>query len=158
IVQNKVQPQENTISEFEKVAAEEYFKRMQFILEVFGYKVFSTIEESISDARIYYLKSDHTEARAQLLVDGGLNVQKGSYARIKETASIGGWAKAERLRLLKEGILMESEKKDSYIFEKDLLFKSPSAAAATCTGRAINGWIAWKDEKGKTLDENVRKG
>lgn len=41
--------------------------------------------------------------------------------------------------------------------QKDYLFKSPSAAAATTTGRPINGWTAWRDESGNTLDSNLRK-
>ena len=85
VVQNKVQPQENTLSEFEKVTAEQYFENVQFILGAIGYQVFDTIAESISDIKFYHLKAEDADAKAQLLEDGSLNVLKGSIARIRET-------------------------------------------------------------------------
>ncbi len=156
-VQNKVQPQENTLSEFEKSAVEQYFENIQFILGSIGYGVFDKVAESISDAKLYYLKAEDTDARAQLLEDGSLNVLKGSLGRTRETESFWGWSKAARERFIADGILVDSGNGVSYIYTKDVLFKSPSAAAATTTGRPINGWTAWKDEKGNTLDENLRK-
>jgi predicted type IV restriction endonuclease len=82
---------------------------------------------------------------------------KGSTARIKETPSFDGWARMKRQRLLQDGILVKTEDGDSYIFMKDVVFKSPSAAGATVTGRAVNGWMVWKDEEGNSLDKNLRK-
>lgn len=156
-LQNKIKLQENTLSEFDKVTAEEYFENVQFILSVINYKVFEKIAESISDEKIYYIKADKADAKAQLLKDGSLNVLKGSLARIKETDSFFGWSKTSREKFVKEGIFIENSNNGSYVFTKDVLFKSPTAAAAAVTGRPINGWTAWKDKKGNTLDENVRK-
>jgi len=157
VVQNKVQPQENTLSEFEKVTVEQYFENMQFILGAIGYEVFETVAESITDAKIYFLKAEGADAKAQLLADGSLNVLKGSTARIRETEAFWGWSQAARKRFLEDGTLVEVGDKMSYVYTKDILFKSPSAAAATTTGRPINGWTAWKDDAGNTLDDNLRK-
>lgn len=157
VVQNKVQPQENTLSKFEKVAVDHYFENLQFILGAIGYGVFDTVAESITDTKIYFLKAEGSDAKAQLLVDGSLNVLKGSLSRIRETESFGGWSQAARKRFLEDGTLVEKGDGVSYVYTKDVLFKSPSAAAATTTGRPINGWTAWKDEAGNTLDENLRK-
>lgn len=157
VVQNKVQPQENTLSEFEKVTVEHYFENVQFILETFGYEVFDTIIESISDKKLYHLKADGADAKAQLLSDGSLNVLKGSIARIRETKAFWGWSQAARKKFIEDGTFLNSNDGLSYVYTKDVLFKSPSAAAATTTGRPINGWTAWKDESGNTLDENLRK-
>jgi hypothetical protein len=60
-----------------------------------------------------------------------------------------------RGELLAQGILRMLE--GSLIFTKDHLFKSPSAAATTVLGRSANGWIEWKNSKGKTLDELKRQ-
>ena len=155
-VQNKVQPQENTLSEFEKVTVEQYFDNVQFILEVLNYIVFESVAESISDREIYALKGESIAAQAQLLSDGSLNVLKGSMARIKETESFGGWSLAARKRFLDDGTLTKTEDNLAYVFTRDTVFKSPSAAAATLSGRSINGWTAWKDKDGKTLDEKIR--
>ena len=157
VVQNKVQPQENTLSEFEKVTAEQYFENVQFILGAIGYQVFDTIAESISDIKFYHLKAEDADAKAQLLEDGSLNVLKGSIARIRETESFGGWSQVARKRFLEDGTFVDNGDGVSYIYTKDVLFKSPTAAAATTTGRPINGWTSWKDESGNTLDENLRK-
>ena len=157
IVQNKVQPQENTLSEGEKVIVEQYFENVQFVLGAIGYEVFETIAESISDTKLYHLKAEGADAKAQLLADGSLNVLKGSLARIRETESFWGWSQAARKRFLEDGTFTENGDGTSYVYTKDVLFKSPSAAAATTTGRPINGWTAWKDDVGNTLDENLRK-
>jgi len=157
VVQNKVQPQENTLSEFEKVIVEQYFENVRFILETMGYQVFDTVIESVSDQKLYYLKVDGTNARAQLLADGSLNVLKGSLARIRETESFWGWSQSARKKFIEEGSLVENGDGLSYIYTKDIVFKSPTAAAATTMGRPVNGWTAWKDESGNTLDENLRK-
>ncbi len=156
VMQNKVQPQENSLSEFEKVTVEQYFENMQFILTTMGYEVFDKIEESITDSKLYYLKTEGSDARAQILADGSLNVLKGSIARIREADSFGGWSMGARKRFLEDGTFIEKGDGVSYEYAKDVLFKSPSAAAATTTGRSINGWTAWKDEGGRTLSEMVR--
>ena len=39
------------------------------------------------------------------------------------------------------------------IFTKDMLFLSPSTAAAMVLGRNANGLTEWKDKNGKTLKE-----
>lgn len=46
---------------------------------------------------------------------------------------------------------------ENNILIRDLLFKSPSGAAAFVTGRNTNGLIAWKYENGVTLNELLCK-
>lgn len=155
-VQNKVQPQENTLSEFEKVTIEQYFENIRFILSTFQYEVFEKIEDSYLDSTFYYLEAESVSAKAKALENGAMLVLSGAAARIRETESFTGWSKAARERFLKEGKLVIKDDQ-SYVLTEDTIFQSPSAAAATLTGRSVNGWTAWKDEQGNTLDENVRK-
>ncbi|MEF9933630.1 MAG: DUF4357 domain-containing protein, partial [Cetobacterium sp.] len=54
-------------------------------------------------------------------------------------------------KLLDLNILKEED--DKYLFEKDYLFSSPSAAARIVLGRSANGWTEWKTFDGKLLDE-----
>lgn len=156
-VQNKVQPQENTLSEFEKIVVDQYFEQVRFLLSTFKYELFEKIIESISDQKIYSLKADGADAKAHLLTDGSLLVHKGSLARIRETVAFWGWSKSARERFIMDGTLIKHSNNVSYEYTKDVLFKSPSAAASTTTGRPINGWTAWRDDSGNTLDENLRK-
>lgn len=156
-VQNKTEPPENTLSDFDKVIAENYFENVQFILGALGYEVFETVAESVADAKIYYLKADGADAKAQLLADGSLNVLKGSIARIRETESFGGLSQVTRRKFVEDGTYISKDDGISYILTKDVLIKTPSNAASTITGRPINGWTSWKDDGGNTLDENLRK-
>lgn len=43
------------------------------------------------------------------------------------------------------------------IYINDVFYESPSLAANVILGNHKNGWICWKNDKGKTLDELVRK-
>ncbi|MCR5177330.1 MAG: DUF4357 domain-containing protein [Anaerovibrio sp.] len=40
-------------------------------------------------------------------------------------------------------------------FQEDVLFKSPSGAAAFIAGAHVNGKIYWKSEDGKTIGESL---
>lgn len=157
IVQNQTEPKKNTLSEADSVIAEQYFENVQFVLSAIGYEVFDTIAESISDIQLYYLKADGADAKAQLLANGNLNVLKGSLARIRETQSFGGWSQVARNKFLEDGTFVGTGDGGSYVYTKDVIFKSPSAAAVTTVGHPANGWTMWRDHAGKTLDENVRK-
>ena len=44
-----------------------------------------------------------------------------------------------------------------YIFVKNYIFRTPSAASSIILGRSSNGWKDWKTEDGKTLGEIYRK-
>jgi len=154
---NKGGANENKLSEAQKIVADEYFERIKMIMGLLGYSLFDIVSESIADESLYLLKVDGADAKAQFLNDGSLNVLKGSLARIKETSSFGGWSKVAREKFLNDGVLIDNDDGISYRFTKDVIFTSPSAAAATISGRSINGWTAWKDDGDKTLDENIRK-
>jgi hypothetical protein len=155
MVQNKVQPQENTLSEFQKVTIDQYFENIRFILSTFQYEVFEIAEQSYIDNTLYHLRADGVTAKAKALEDGAMIVFAGAIARRRETDSFTGWSKAARQRFIQEGKLVIKDD-DSLEFIEDVVFKSPSAAAATLAGRPINGWTAWEDENGNTLDQNLR--
>jgi hypothetical protein len=149
-------PPENRLSEYDKVGVELFFSNVKFILEAFGYDIFKSLEESVSRGEIYYLKGGGYDATARLLDNGEMLVLAGSLASVYETNSFGGWAKAAREQLTKEGVLIQNE--GYHHLTKDVAFRSPSAAASTVTGRSTNGWTTWKDGEGYTLDQNLRQG
>lgn len=156
-VLNKVQPQENKLLEFKKITIDEFFEKMRYLLTVLGYSVFQSTGESIKDNKIYILKVGNIIAKGRLLDNGDFMILKGSFARIRETENfVGGFAYASRRQFLSDGRFKENDK-SSYLFTEDIIFKSPSAAAATICGYRVNGWAVWKDQNGNTLDENVRK-
>ena len=154
-LQNATTPPENRLSEYDKVGVELFFTNAKFILEAFGYDVFKSIEESTQKSELYYLKGKDFDATARLLDTGEMIVLAGSLASTAETNSFGGWAQAARRQFLQDGSLVDEG--ESYRFTRDITFRKPSTAAATVAARSINGWTAWKDKDGNSLDENVRR-
>lgn len=156
VVMNKVQPQENTLSDFEKVSVLQYFEEIKFILSALRYPIFEPVENSqFSDSESYNLEAEGVSARAYIQDNGSMLVEAGATARKKETESFEGWALTARKKYLNEGLLQEHDS-ESYVLKENTLFKSPSAAAAFLTGRSINGWTSWKDKEGNTMDDNLR--
>jgi hypothetical protein len=45
------------------------------------------------------------------------------------------------------------EKGDLLFFKENVLFTSPTAAAATISGSSVNGRMAWRDDQGRTLKD-----
>ena len=83
-------------------------------------------------------------------------VLKGSVGRKENVPSISGTANERfRQKLIESGVLIEQG--DTLIFAKDHLFKSPSMAAIALMGRVRNGWIEWRSQDGRTLDELKRQ-
>jgi len=153
-ITNNVSPKENSLSEFDLTIVKDYFTKIDYILKVLGFPVFQAVAEIRADSIKYFLRSDDFDATSELLEDGSMNVLLGSRARVRETDSFWGWSVAARRQFLEDGTFRKEG--NHYLFTRDVFFKSPTAAAATVAGRSINGWTAWKDDKGKTLDENLR--
>ena len=85
----------------------------------------------------------------------GLVVFVNSKCNAEEAPTIPRWASKMRKKLLDENTLIKEG--NVFVFKYDYAFNSPSAAAAAVLGRSANGWIEWKYENGKTLDEEKRQ-
>ena len=155
---NQVEPLENRISEFEKAGADDFFEKIKLLLGVLGFTIFQEIPRRQDVSDIYRFQTDSADASGTLLDTGEFIVFKGSTSRIRETESFikGISGPNLRKRLEAEGILRRNNE-ESFVFVKDYIFNSPSAAGDVVAGRSVNGWTSWKDEQGKTLDENKRK-
>lgn len=152
---NKNGPFENRLSEAKRVVADEVLEKVKFILAFLGFTLFQEIPESVEGLEMYTFKTENALAKGKLLDTEEFIVYAGSTARIRETDSFRGGGPALRRQLVDHSVL---KRKDnfSYEFTRDCIFTSPSAAADTVAGRSSNGWTAWKDINGKTLDENKR--
>ncbi|MGZ5857224.1 MAG: GIY-YIG nuclease family protein [Burkholderiaceae bacterium] len=123
------------------------------LMATLGYPIFEAVSTPISEIdnrEIYYCKGDGAEGVGQYTSEGFV-VLLGSKARIKNVESIAGTS-SERFRekLVTSGVMVEKD--GMYVFTKDHLFGSPSMAAIAVLGRTANGWKAWKDKDGSTLD------
>ena len=59
-------------------------------------------------------------------------------------------------KLIANGYL-EKVNDDLFVFIKDYVFNSPSAASDIILGNSTSGWKKWKTESGKTLEEVYKK-
>jgi hypothetical protein len=109
---------------------------------------------------LFYCKGSGADGVGEYTSEGFV-VHKGSKGRAETVPSIQGNSH-ERMRsqLVTEGILAKQTDRTGslLVFTRDHLFSSPSTAAMAVMGRSANGWVEWKTESGKTLDEVKRQG
>jgi hypothetical protein len=86
-------------------------------------------------------------------IPNGFLVLKGSEAVLTERPSSKKWPWTRNLRQKLKDEALLAAKGDRLVFNSDVEFSSPSAAAAVIHGGHANGLTAWKDAKGKTLKE-----
>ena len=113
-----------------------------------------TIGPVVTD-ELFFCKSSNYDATGQY-TEEGMVVLKGSTAKKEVAPSMAKWKFGKRRdSLIAEGAMkLEGE---AYVFQRDVLFKSPSGASDTVCGASTNGWVLWKSKEGKTLDELKRQ-
>jgi hypothetical protein len=132
------------------------------LLATLGHPIFSPIvvtnntPSGAKDDGLFYCKASGANGRG-LYTEEGFVVLAGSTGRPDIVDSIKGtWHESVRTKLIASGVLENNSA--SVVFKKDHLFGSPSTAAIALTGRAANGWLEWRTEAGKTLNELKRQG
>ncbi len=155
IIDNDTGSKLPSITESRKHDLLDNFENIKVLLSTLGYPVFDDKRGSKSkNNKLYFCKGKSANATC-ILTDEGYLVLKGSTANIEETKSAGDWVVNMRRKLISDGVLVRKD--NVYEFASDQLFNSPTAASVTILGRRANGWIEWKDENNKTLDELERK-
>lgn len=101
--------------------------------------------QDLSEEIVLYLVSGKCNASAIYLGEKKLMVLKGSVLSLTETPSCGASISSQRKELFSSGKVVDG------VFTEDVVFNTPSQAAACITGNARNGWKTWKDQNGTTL-------
>lgn len=115
----------------------------------------SSPSNALDEDMLLFCEGPSASAKAQY-TEEGLVVLKGSRGRIDATPSFSTWSVGKnRQRLIDSGVLVLDG--SSYVFQKDVLFGSPSGASTVVLARSSNGWTDWHDATGKTLDELKRQ-
>lgn len=134
----------------------EVFETASLLLSTLGFPIFDPVlgtPKSKVEKDTYECHGPEANGFGKLVEDGFV-VLKGSVAR-KEIAPSGlKYILPRRDQLVSEGILKAMD--SGFEFQQDHLFGSPSTAAQIILGNNINGWRAWKNADGKSLDEVVR--
>lgn len=133
---------------------QEVFDMMRTLLATLGQPIFeplAKVREVEGADDLYYMKAGNYDATGQY-TEEGMVVLKGSRARKDVVPSFAKYKGGSRREaLIGEGALELDG--PFYVFQRDVLFKSPSAASDAVTGASTNGWTVWKTKDGRTLNE-----
>lgn len=143
-----------SLPEADTAEMEEFLDNLKLLLSALGYPILQEVvaKEQINIADpIFMCKGKDAYATGRMTNDGFV-VYRSSTA----TTNISN-AVIERNQKLIDKLLANKylEKKDDklYIFIKDYVFNSPSAASDIILGNSTSGWKKWKTTNGKTLEE-----
>ena len=140
---------ESPLTESEICEMEEVIDVMKIIASALGYKIFNKIktEKEITSDNLLYINSIGLKAVGAVTNDGFVVFKGSESSKEFKTASSqhlrNKWYELRNMNIVNK----------NNIFTKDMLFLSPSTAAAMVLGRNSNGLTEWKDKNGKTLKE-----
>lgn len=153
IVQNSNQPALSGLPRADKDAMEEFLQQVPLLLGVLGHRVLDPITTvATGTGRQFKLYYSVKEAKASgTVTDEGFVVFKGSTALKGTTETMTPGYVAFKKELVTAGKL--AERNGVLLFTENVLFNSPSAAAAVVYGNNANGRALWKTESGQSLKE-----
>lgn len=143
-VKNGKDPNPGNLTEEKGSELEEFIDNAKIVMGTFGHKVFEPFVTATTDEEILYATRNNTKASGKRVSDGFV-VLKGSSISEHTTKSCPDYVlqiRNKNLDKIIDGVLNE-----------DILFSSPSGAAAFVCGGSVNGNLEWKNAKGVTLKE-----
>ena len=156
IVKNGNDPTPGNVTEEKESELEEFIDYAKIVMGTFGYKLFVPLLQVIEPILIphdtitskpqkFVIRRSGANATSQI-TNEGIVVLSGSQIRLEQVPSCPDSAKNAR------------EKYANFISEtgylsKDLLFRSPSGAAAFVLGAPANGNVEWKNAEGISLKD-----
>jgi hypothetical protein len=170
-IENYNQSQLSSLPPADRDAMEEFLIYIKLLIGVLGHKLLEEVvffEKKVFDIKgtpdisevsnelsqnynlKLFLSMSGIKASA-IQTNEGIVVLKGSQAAKEYTNSLGFGYRELREKLIQSLQLTYNDNK--YVFQENVLFDSPSAAAAIIMGYSTNGRVNWKDETGKTLKE-----
>ena len=144
------------LPESDREDMEVFLSRIRQLLPVLGSDLLTPIAQISNKPQaggVLICRIKGIEARGQRTADGFV-VFQGSQAVLEERPSARErypYVLTFRRQLIDNGGLVSNGK--VLEFTRDMVFSSPSAAAATVHGGSANGLLAWKTKDGKTLKE-----
>lgn len=136
----------------------EIYETGHTLLATLGYPLFDPVAKSgtaIGGDEVYVCTASGASGRG-LYTEEGFVVLKGSIGKLENATSVKNtYIEKFRARLLASGIIKPEGK--NVVFQRDELFRSPSMAGQALLGRTCNGWVDWKTQDGRTLDQVKRQ-
>jgi hypothetical protein len=103
---------------------------------------------------VYRCSGPGANARGVYTTEGFTVLAKSAGRRDNVASIANGTHGRFREKLIERGVMTVDG--DQVIFPKDHLFSSPSAAAVAVLGRSANGWVEWRLDDGRTLQDVER--
>jgi hypothetical protein len=154
-IQNSVIPSKPYIPEPVEADMRDCFETIEVLTAALGFPVFDTLrstKKSAASERLF-LKSGSADAEGEFGPEG-FTVFKGAKCAGTVSRSFQSGSRKRRDSLIQQGLLKPVGQ--HYELVKDLLFASPSGAAAIVLASERNGWTTWKYKNGMTMDAVLR--
>ncbi|WP_028303196.1 GIY-YIG nuclease family protein [Oceanospirillum maris] len=124
----------------------------RLLLATLGYPIFEPLTESASDTATRVFKCRRTGVDAHgIYTNEGMVVLKGSSAPMTTKRKTEQRFYDKRDSLLAKGVI--AVEGGRFVFQRDYLFQTPSAATMLLLLATSNGWVDWKTEQGVTLND-----
>jgi hypothetical protein len=154
-IENGNTPTKASISEPDQAEMEEFIEYVRMLINTMNFKVFEPLikeesGDSIKAEELYIKGARGATGRGKRTSDGFV-VFKGSEMATTTVPSFPRGFDTLREELVSGETVVEDQEK--LILAEDILFSSPSSAAAVIMGRSANGLLEWKNKSGKTLKE-----
>ena len=172
VLENGTAPQLPSLPRADRDAMEEFLDPARILLAALGSLILHPLPKKpqgggpaaggksgpLSDVRLHLNVSKTGVVAEGVSTDEGFVVYSGSIGPLRVLDSLSkGWRDLREELISQKSIVPDMDKK-IITFVQDVLFKSPSAAAAVVCGGVRNGRDAWRDEQGtplKQLEENL---
>ena len=150
-IENTVNPKYE-IDEYDLPLIEEVYEEIKFIMATQGYKM-ENAKDTLSEAN--KLHTTRNGITAFGIYDGEcFEVLEGSQIDMSRKGR-SPIVDQQRESAIKNGDIVL--KNGKYYLTISMSFTSPSSASCFVLGGSTNGWVEWKDNDGKSLDEIYRK-
>lgn len=124
------------------------YGQIQFILQSQGYP----FERQHGDDLLYIIRNNEIFASGKYHGDS-FEVLANSFILMDRESRSPSVDKKKRLDILNGDIIKQEDK---YVLKENKSFSTPTAAAMYVLGSGLNGWLVWKDEKGRPMRELYR--
>lgn len=137
---------------------EEFLENLKLLLSALGYPILQEViskEQKNTSDPLFICKGKEALATGRMTNEGFV-VYKDSTA----TTSISSAVIERNQRVIEKLIshnYITKQNESLYVFTKDYVFNSPSAASDIILGNSTSGWKKWKSENGATLEEIYKK-
>lgn len=153
-LENGNYPPKPKISESDQAEMEEFISNIGLLVNTLGFKIFEKLrkvnqtQEEKENSTFFIDAARGANASGQSTNEGFVVLKGSSVANPITNSFPKNWLKLRNSLMNDETII---EKGDNFIFDKDYLFTSASAAAAIVMGRSANGLTEWKLKDGRIL-------